>query len=366
MKDTKNKTLFIEYIAKPVLLGLLVAAILVLAFPQFRPQTDDDVTDLMTLSQSNLGADWIGPVSYANAVSRAAPSVVNIYTLQAARSRSDASNRISLGSGVIMQSDGLLLTNHHVIEGAVKILVLLYDGREVPATVVGTDPEIDLAVLKIEADNLSPIALGEPSQARVGDIVLAIGNPSGIGQSVTQGIISAKGRNGLRLNIFENFIQTDAAINSGSSGGALIDAYGNLLGINTATLNNVGSTGISFAIPADAAAKVLTDIAQYGHVVRGWLGISADLGLVSPEVSNELGATKIFRVSSVASGGPSEKAGLKPGDIIFKIDGLPVIDPHTSINQITNVTPGQPVKLSIIRQDTVIEFTVIAGNRPLH
>ncbi len=160
--------------------------------------------------------------------------------------------------------------------------------------------------------------------------------------------------------------RTDAAINSGSSGGALIDAYGNLLGINTATLNNVGSTGISFAIPADAAAKVLTDIAQYGHVVRGWLGISADLGLVSPEVSNELGATKIFRVSSVASGGPTEKAGLKPGDIIFKIDGLPVIDPHTSINQITNVTPGQPVKLSIIRQDTVIEFTVIAGNRPLH
>lgn len=366
MKDTKNKKLFIEYIAKPVLLGLLVAAILVLAFPQFRPQTDDDVADLMTLSQSNLGADWIGPVSYANAVSRAAPSVVNIYTLQAARSRSDASNRISLGSGVIMQSDGLLLTNHHVIEGAVKILVLLYDGREVPATVVGTDPEIDLAVLKIEADNLSPIALGEPSQARIGDIVLAIGNPSGIGQSVTQGIISAKGRNGLRLNIFENFIQTDAAINSGSSGGALIDAYGNLLGINTATLNNVGSTGISFAIPVDAAAKVLADISQYGHVVRGWLGISADLGLVSPEVSNELGATKIFRVSSVAPDGPTEKAGLKPGDIIFKIDGLPVIDPHTSINQITNVTPGQPVKLSIIRQDTVIEFTVIAGNRPLH
>ncbi|MBT4164613.1 MAG: PDZ domain-containing protein [Porticoccaceae bacterium] len=361
MRDTKNKKLFIEYIAKPVILGLLVAAVLILAFPQFRPQTDDDVTDLMTLSQSNLGTDWIGPVSYASAVSRAAPSVVNIYTLQAARSRSDASNRISLGSGVIMQSDGLLLTNHHVIEGAVKILVLLYDGREVPATVVGTDPEIDLAVLKIEADNLTPIALGEPSQAKIGDIVLAIGNPSGIGQSVTQGIISAKGRNGLRLNIFENFIQTDAAINSGSSGGALIDAYGNLLGINTATLNDVGSTGISFAIPADAAAKVLTDITQYGHVVRGWLGISANLGLIS----NELGITKIFGVTSVEPGGPTAKAGLIPGDIIFKIDGLPVTDPHISINQITNVTPGQPVKLSIIRQDTVMEFTVIAGNRPL-
>jgi len=158
VRDTKNKKLFIEYIAKPVILGLLVAAVLILAFPQFRPQTDDDVTDLMTLSQSNLGTDWIGPVSYASAVSRAAPSVVNIYTLQAARSRSDASNKISLGSGVIMQSDGLLLTNHHVIEGAVKILVLLYDGREVPATVVGTDPEIDLAVLKIEAYNLTPIS----------------------------------------------------------------------------------------------------------------------------------------------------------------------------------------------------------------
>lgn len=365
MRETNNKKFLIEYIAKPVLLGLLVAAVLILAFPQFRPKTNDDAADLMTPSQSNLGADWIGPVSYAAAVSRAAPSVVNIYTLQAARSRSDPSNRISLGSGVIMQSDGLVLTNHHVIEGAVKILVLLYDGREVPATVVGTDPEIDLAVLKIEADNLNPIALGEPSESRIGDIVLAIGNPSGIGQSVTQGIISAKGRNGLRLNIFENFIQTDAAINSGSSGGALIDAYGNLLGINTATLNNAGSTGISFAIPADAAAKVLADIVQYGHVVRGWLGISAELGLVSNQFSNELGTTKIFGVTSVEPGGPTAKAGVKPGDIIFKIDGLPVTDPHTSISQITNVTPGQPVKLSIVRQDAIIEFTIIAGNRPL-
>ena len=360
MRETNNKKLLIEYIAKPVLLGLLVAAVLILAFPQFRPKTNDDAADLMTLRQSNLKADWIGPVSYAAAVSRAAPSVVNIYTLQAAKSRSAQSNRVSLGSGVIMQSDGLVLTNHHVIEGAVKILVLLYDGREVPATIVGTDPEIDLAVLKIEADNLTPIALGEPSQARIGDIVLAIGNPSGIGQSVTQGIISAKGRNGLRLNVFENFIQTDAAINSGSSGGALIDVYGNLLGINTATLNNVGSTGISFAIPSDAAEKVLTDIVQYGHVVRGWLGISADLGLVS----NELGTTKIFGVTSVEPDGPTAKAGVKPGDIIFKIDGLPVTDPHASISQITHVTPGQPVKLSIVRQDEIIEFTVIAGNRP--
>ena len=175
-----------------------------------------------------------------------------------------------------MQSDGFILTNNHVIDGADQILVLLYDGTEAAAAVVGKDPETDLAVLKIASENLQPISIGEPAQAKIGDVVLAIGNPYGVGQTVTQGIISAKGRNGLGLNTFENFIQTDADINPGNSGGALVDSYGNLLGVNTAILNQSGSAGISFAIPADTAAKVLKDIIQL-RLCGAWLGRNGGL-----------------------------------------------------------------------------------------
>ena len=255
------------------------------------------------------------------------------------------------------------MTNHHVIDGAVRILVLLYDGREAPATIIGSDPEIDLAVLKINIGGLTPITVGEPSQARIGDVVLAIGNPSGIGQSVTQGIISAKGRNIQQRNIFENFIQTDADINTGSSGGALIDAYGNLLGINTATLNGTGAYGISFAIPADAAEKVLQDILQFGRVVRGWLGMTASPGFLPENIADQLGISQIFGVTDLTVGGPAEKAGMQRGDIIFKINGEFVTDPAASVSQIVNVSPGQPIKLSVLRKDQVRQFSIIAGDR---
>ena len=358
-----TKTIFIDFFLKPVAVGLFVAAVLLLVVPELRPSTEIQTDDPMALRQSDLGSDWSGAVSYASAVSLAAPSVVNIYTLKERRSANDNVPRTSLGSGVIMQSDGIILTNHHVIDGAVRILVLLYDGREAPATIIGSDPEIDLAVLKINIGGLTPITVGEPSQARIGDVVLAIGNPSGIGQSVTQGIISAKGRNIQQRNIFENFIQTDADINTGSSGGALIDAYGNLLGINTATLNGTGAYGISFAIPADAAEKVLQDILQFGRVVRGWLGMTASPGFLPGNIADQLGISQIFGVTDLTKGGPAEKAGMQRGDIIFKINGAFVTDPAASVSQIVNVSPGQPIKLSVLRKDQVRQFSIIAGDR---
>lgn len=362
MKESK-RTLFIDFLIKPVAVGLFVAAVLILVVPELRPSKTAQATDSMALRQSNLGSDWSGTVSYAAAVSLAAPAVVNIYTLKEKRSANDNVPRTSLGSGVIMQPDGVILTNHHVIDGAVKILVLLYDGREAPATVIGSDPEIDLAVLKINLEGLTPISLGDPANARIGDVVLAIGNPSGIGQSVTQGIISAKGRSIQQENIFENFIQTDASINEGSSGGALIDAYGNLLGINTATLNVAGASGISFAIPADAAEKVLQDILQYGRVVRGWLGMSANPGFLPKNIADQLGVSQVFGVTDLTKGGPAEKAGIKRGDIIFKIDSSFVTDPAASVSQIINVSPGQPIELSILRQDQVRQISIVAGDR---
>ena len=358
-----KRTLFIDFLIKPVALGLFVAAVLILVVPEFRPSPIAQSTDPMTLRQSNLESNWSGAVSYAAAVSIAAPAVVNIYTLKERRSAKDNVPRTSLGSGVIMQSDGVILTNHHVIDGAVKILVLLYDGREAPATIIGSDPEIDLAVLKINIGGLTPITVGEPSQARIGDVVLAIGNPSGIGQSVTQGIISAKGRSIQQENIFENFIQTDADINEGSSGGALIDAYGNLLGINTATLNGVGASGISFAIPADAAEKVLQDILQYGRVVRGWLGMSANPGFLPKNIADQIGGSQVFGVTDLTKGGPAENAGIQRGDIIFKIDNSFVTDPAASVSQIINVSPGQPIELSILRKDKVRQISIVAGDR---
>ena len=293
----------VTFIGKPVLTGLFVAAVLMLVFPEFRGQSaSTDNKASMDLRDSNLDSGWSGPVSYSSAVSRAAPSVVNIYTRTVTKStkhpllndpffgrlynRQQQRIESSLGSGVIMQSDGFIMTNHHVIDGADQILVLLYDGRTAAAVVVGTDPETDLAVLKINASQLQPISIGDPGQARIGDVVLAIGNPFGVGQTVTQGIVSATQRNGIGLNTFENFIQTDADINPGNSGGALVDVYGNLLAINTASLNQSGSAGISFAIPADTAEKVLEDIIQYGQVIRGWLGM--DAFPLTPQVSKQL------------------------------------------------------------------------------
>lgn len=367
----------------PIVAGLLAAAAILLVPRLGEQRSALDNVDTASLSPSNVSA--AAPVtSYASAVQRAAPSVVNIYTRKKIAQRrhpllndpffrrffnnSDTPQQqrmeSSLGSGVIVTQDGFILTNHHVIRGASEIITLLYDGREAKAKIVGTDPETDLAVLKIDLDDLRPSPVGNSAAAEVGDIVLAIGNPFGVGQSVSQGIVSATGRKDLGLNTFENFIQTDAAINPGNSGGALVDARGNLLGINSAILNETSSVGIGFAIPADTAIKVLEDIIQYGRVIRGWLGVEAQQ--LAPQIASRLGIEPptALIITDVHTAGPAYASGLKPGDVVTHINGERVSDGSQSMNLIAQLSPGDPIQLQVIRQDEQLTFAAVAGTRP--
>jgi serine protease DegS len=361
----------------PGLIGLSVAVLMLAAFPDLR-KFKSDTRQTTELDQQNnpLWPDS-GVVSYSQAVGRAAPSVVNIYTLKVssignnhplaqhpvfgAKIRRTQVPQTSLGSGVIMRGDGYILTNYHVINGAEKILGMLYDGRTAPVTLIGTDPDTDLAVLRINLDELQPIALGQPEQAKIGDVVLAIGNPHGIGQTVTQGIISATGRNGLGINTFENFLQTDAGISPGNSGGALIDVYGDLLGINTASIRS--SDSISFAIPADTAQRVLDEILEHGFVIRGWLGI--DAVPMTPRAARVLSIpmTNGLLIRAIAPGGPTASVDIYPGDIVTSIDGQNVVNSQTSMMQIASVKPGNPIELKILRRGKILEVTAVAGSR---
>jgi len=322
--------------------------------------------------------------SYAAAVRKAAPSVVNIYTrtrfshpladdpvFQRFIGGSNMPQRqrmeSSLGSGVIVDDRGFILTNNHVVEGAEEIVALLYDGREALASIVGTDKDSDLAVLKIDLDQLTAIPRAHQdsqTRAEVGDIVLAIGNPFGIGQSVSQGIISATGRSGLSLNRYENYLQTDAAINPGNSGGALIDAYGNLVGINSATLNETSFVGIGFAIPTRMAIKVLDDIITHGRVIRGWLGV--EVQQLAPRIAAqlELSPPSALIITAVPIYGPAYNSGLQPGDIITHINGQAVSDGSSEINLIADLAPGDPIELRIIRKNIWLTIKAIAGIRP--
>ena len=354
----------------PVAAGLLTA-MLVLQALYYR---DRELQPAPPPAPVHRGVD-----SYAAAVKRATPAVVNIYTAKIVRrpynplwdnpqfqrffNRSPAPQRErvqrSLGSAVIMSRDGYLLTNNHLIAGATEILVLLADGREAIATVVGSDQDTDLAVLAIKLPDLQPIEVGQPELAEVGDVVLAIGNPYGFGQTVTQGIVSATGRFGLQLNTFENYIQTDAAINPGNSGGALVDSTGNLLGINTAIYSvSGGSQGIGLAIPADYALKVLGDIVKHGYVVRGWMGIEAQL--MPARIESETGLI----ISGVDAGGPAEKAGLKPGDVLVAINGKSADEGRSAMNRVALMTPGDPITLTIYRDGKRTELKGTVGQRP--
>jgi serine protease DegS len=269
----------------------------------------------------------------------------------------------SLGSGVIMSADGYVLTNNHVISGATEILVLLADGRESLATLIGSDPGTDLAVLRIELPDLKPITVGNPASAEVGDVVLAIGNPYGFEQSVSQGIISAVGRFGLQLNAYENFIQTDAAINPGNSGGALIDAEGNLLGINTAIYSRSGgSQGIGLATPADSAAKVLQDIVQHGEVIRGWLGVSVQ-GMPARVKLSE-GERSGLVVSDVEAGSPASQAGLQPGDLLIAINGQAADQGRNTMLRIGLMAPGDAFSLDVLRGEKRLTLDGMVGQRP--
>lgn len=370
----------------PIITGLLLGLSLSLWLNLERLQNSrrSGGTDIHLGAWTNDGADW-GPASYAEAVTNAAPAVVNIYTrkkLQRAyhpllndplfrhffnNSDQPQQERMqsALGSGVIISPEGYLLTNNHVIDGADEILVLLQDGRDGQATLVGTDPESDLAVLKIDLDNLTAIRIGDPNAAHIGDVVLAIGNPFGVGQTVTQGIISATGRYGLGINTYENYLQTDAAINPGNSGGALIDVQGNLLGINTAILDKTGfSVGIGFAIPADTAVKVMQDLVSYGQVVRGWLGIEAQQ--LTPELAQslQLSATNGVIVTAIYNNGPAHKAGLRPGDIIQRMNNIVVSDGRLSMQQIAQGRPGDEITIEFLRQGKLEKVQAVLGVKP--
>jgi serine protease DegS len=369
----------VDFIVLPVLTGLVVAAALLSLFPELRNMSDR-LENLGDIAANPLSTGYSDPVSYAQAVKRAAPSVVNIYTRTIRRQNNhpllnnplfrrlyeqqQQRGQDSLGSGVIMDQQGFIVTSYHIVGNVDEILVLLYDGRVVPATIVGTDPETDLAVLKISSDKLQGITLGNPNQIQIGDVVLAIGNPFGMGQTVTQGIVSATRRNGLNLNTFENYIQTDADINPGNSGGALIDAYGNLLGINSAKINRNDSEGIGFAVPVDEVQKVLRDIIQHGRVVRGWLGF--DASELTPTISRNLNINTPngLLITGIAKGGPAHSAGMLPGDIVISINGTPVTNAHKSINQIASIVPGQPIELELKRSKKTIKVTATAGSRP--
>ena len=311
--------------------------------------------------------------SYAEAVNRAIPAVVNIYT-SSRRGRDHplyndpvfrrffSRERIeqSLGSGVIVDASGLLLTNQHVIAGADEILVLLYDGREAIAEVIGSDSDTDLAVLRIGLQDLQPIAIGDPDQSLVGDVVLAIGNPYGFGHSVSQGIISAVGRYGLNLSTYEDFIQTDAAIHVGNSGGALIDVEGRLLGINTATIAGRNQpTGLGLATPSDLALGVMRDLVAYGKVVRGWLGLQTQ-----PLYSNGRLTLENLQVTATDPRGPAHKAGIRRGDVITHIDGERVVDGRSTMRRVAQLRPGDAVEVTLQRGEGVLTLPVIVGTRP--
>ena len=330
----------------------------------------------------------LAPGSYRDAAARAMPAVVNILTLQVPKRGAhplardpffkrffgdrdpddgdDDDLKNSLGSGVIVSHEGYVLTNNHVVEGADEIEVVLTDGRKAPAKVVGLDPETDLAVIKIDLDKLPVIVLGQSELARVGDVVLAIGNPFGVGQTVTMGIISALGRNNLHINSFENFIQTDAAINFGNSGGALVDTRGNLIGINTAIYSQSGgSVGIGFAIPVSTAKTVMEAIIKDGHVVRGWIGVETQD--ITPELAQSfnLQRTSGAIIAGVVRNGPADKAGIVPGDILLAVDGKPVGDTTEMLNLIAQLPPGEKAKMTVLRKNREAALDVMVGKRPI-
>jgi serine protease DegS len=374
----------LRFLGWPLLVGLLVALLIIQRYPQMVGIKEHDIG----LQQAPLVAavPQQGPYSYANAVAGAAPAVANLYTTkviektgqEGALSKDPLFQRFfsdnlprqrrmesSLGSAVIMSSEGYLLTNNHVTANAEQIVVALKDGRETLARVIGSDPETDLAVLKIDLADLPVITLGHSDRIRVGDVTLAIGNPFGVGQTVTMGIISATGRNQLGLNTYEDFIQTDAAINRGNSGGALVDVGGNLIGINTAIISESGgSQGIGFAIPVKLALEVMKSIIEHGQVIRGWLGV--EVQSLTQELAESFGqeGRPGIVVAGVYRDGPPARAGLQPGDLILSIDGVQSADGRSSMNQVARARPGEKIDIDILRNGKPLTLTAEVGMRP--
>ena len=381
-----TRKLFI-FVLEAAISGLAVAFVMILLF---RPEALERhaPVNIIEAPPIEVGDEENGaaraPASYAKAVRAATPAVVNIYTTKIVTQRPHPlfddpafrrffgdggaprqRNESSLGSGVIISPQGYVLTNNHVIEGADEIQVALNDGRSATATVVGTDPESDLALLKIELGELPVIVFGQSDSLNVGDVVLAIGNPFGVGQTVTQGIISATGRHQLGISTFENFIQTDAAINPGNSGGALVNTYGQLVGINTAIFSRSGgSQGIGFAIPAQLAKTVMEQILEQGRVIRGWLGIEAQD--ITPALAESFGlaSTRGALVAGVYPRSAADKGGLLPGDIVTQINGGAVNDAKAAMDIISAFAPGDRVELQIMRNGQLQKIGISIGERP--
>ena len=324
--------------------------------------------------------------SLSEAARVASPAVVSINTRQKKQRHrrgdpwfrffngpGDESEQDGLGSGVIVSPDGYILTNHHVIEEADDIEVVLLDGRTAAAKVIGVDPDTDLALLHIQLENLPSIVLGNLDNLQVGDVVLAIGNPFGVGQTVTSGIVSALGRNHLGINTFENFIQTDAAINPGNSGGALVDVNGQLMGINSAIYSRSGgSMGIGFAIPVSTAKSIMDSLRKEGKVTRGWLGLEPSE--LSAESAQAFGIAQLsptgklpqgVLISGVLQNGPAAKAGIKPGDVITQVANQQVKNVADLLSQVAALQPGQASQLHVLRGQQVLQLTVSPGTRPV-
>lgn len=371
---------FLIFLAQSAVVGIIAAAILIFLLPNTWLQSGTDDPNTVHLDNS-------GPFSYSDAVSRAAPAVVNIYTKKLVKgTRKFSSNNpqlermlrdiygrnvdrtvTSLGSGVIVTAEGHILTNNHVIEDAEEIEVYLRDGRQLSAKVVGADPETDLAVLKIPTTEVPNITFGTSQPLAVGDVVLAIGNPFGLGQTVSQGIISATGRNQLGVNVFENYIQTDAAINPGNSGGALVNARGELIGINTITSSKNGSSvGIGFAIPIVLAKEVMAHMIEHGRVLRGWIGVR--IQNISPQLSESFGLAESggVLVSGIVRGGPAHSAGLYPGDIIISMNEQIVTEERQVLNEVIRYRPQQKLNIKGIRNGELTEWTAEVGQRPVY
>lgn len=362
---------------------VLVAALFVVATlqPQWlgRARTGVSVVPVFEAAPGTGGEVPAGTHSFRAAAKAAAPAVVSINTSKAPLNNPHSADpwfrfffgdqaqnqpQTGLGSGVIVSPAGYVITNNHVVEEADEIVVSLNDGRQTVGKVIGTDPETDLAILKIELTDLPVITLGNSDELQIGDPVLAIGNPFGVGQTVTGGIVSALGRTQLGINTFENFIQTDAAINPGNSGGALVDAGGRLMGINTAIYSRSGgSMGIGFAIPTSTARSVMESIVKDGQVTRGWIGVEPqDL---SPELAESFGvkAGQGVIITGVLQNGPAARAGLRPGDVITAVRGQPVTTVPELLSAVAALTPGEAASLDVVRRDGTTQINVVPARR---
>jgi serine protease DegS len=374
-----------SFIFTSVATGLAAAFIVLLIRPDLMQYSSGWNPKLTAPAKETQLPRKTGPVSYAEAVQHASPSVVNVFATKIKRNephplfddpmfkrffgndlstpRTQQEN--SLGSGVVIDDNGYILTNNHVISGASDIQVVIKDGRRFPARIVGTDPETDLAVLQAAISN-TPIAnLGDSENLQVGDVVMAIGNPFGVGQTVTLGIISATGRSQLGITDFENFIQTDAAINPGNSGGALINAQGDVIGINTAIFSKSGgSHGIGFAIPVNLARQVMQQIAEHGRVIRGWIGINGQN--LTPALAESLGIKNQqgILVSGVLRQGPAAQAGIQPGDVLLEVDGNAVYSASQMLKLVAAHQPGDEVAIKLQRQGDTEEINVAVMERP--